>query len=39
MLRAASEDETGEPLTKPIEADILPTCPGRGDARGAHGGL
>ena len=24
-LRAASEDETGEPLTRPIEADVLPT--------------
>ena len=38
-LRAASEDETGEPLTRLIEADVLPTCPGRGDACGAHGGL
>ena len=38
-LRAASEDKTGEQLTRPIEADVLPTYPGHGDARGAHGRL
>ena len=37
-LRAASEDETGGPLTKVIEADVPPTRPGRGNARRARGG-
>ena len=38
-LRAASEDGTGGPLTKAIEYDVPSTRPGRGDARGARGGL
>ena len=38
-LRAASEDGTGGLLTKVIEYDVPPTRPGRGNARGARGGL
>ena len=38
-LRAASEDGTGEPATIVIEADVIPTSPGHGDACGALGGL
>ena len=38
-LRAASEDGTGGPLTKVIEYDAPSTHPGRGNARGARGGL
>ena len=38
-LRAASEDGTGGPLTKVIEYDVPSTHPGRGNARGARGGL
>ena len=38
-VRAASEDGTGGPLTKVIEYDVPPTHPGRGNARGARGGL
>ena len=37
--RGASEAGTGEPPTRPIEADVLPTRPGRGDAWGARGVL
>ena len=37
--RGASEAGTGGPPTRPIEADVRPTRPGRGDARGARGGL
>ena len=37
--RGASEAGTGGPPTRPIEADVPPTRPGRGDAWGARGGL
>ena len=37
--RGASEAGTGGPPTRPIEADVLPTRPGRGDAWRARGGL
>ena len=36
--RGASEAGTGGPPTRPIEADVRPTRPGRGDAWGARGG-
>ena len=37
--RATSEGGTGGPATRPIEADVLPTRPGHGDACGARGKL
>ena len=37
--RLSAEDGTGGPLTKVIEYDVPPTCLGRGNARGARGGL
>ena len=36
-LKATSEVGTGGPATRIIEADVLPTSPGRGDACGALG--
>ena len=38
-LKATSEVGTGGPATRIIEADVLPTSPGHGDASGALGGL
>ena len=38
-LKASSEVGTGRPATRVIEADVLPTSPGHGDACGALGGL
>ena len=38
-LKATSEVGTGGPATRVIEADVLPTSPGHGDACGALGGL
>ena len=37
-LKATSEVGTGGPATRVIEADVLPTSPGHGDACGALGG-
>ena len=38
-LKATSEVGTGGLATRIIEADVLPTSPGHGDASGALGGL
>ena len=38
-LKATSDVGTGGPATRVIEADVLPTSPGHGDACGALGGL
>ena len=38
-LKATSEVGTGGPATRVIEADVLPTSPGHGDACGGLGGL
>ena len=38
-LKATSEVGTGGPATRIIEADVLLTSPGHGDACGALGGL
>ena len=38
-LKASSEVGTGGPATRAIEADVLPTSPGHGDACGALGEL